>query len=256
MFEKALATVGAPPERRRAPFAAAIGAHGVVVATLVAASYLTVIGVVDRASRPELVFVPPPPQTIWIVPAEAAPVIPAARGSASQPGPAMPGPTGGGGAAAPAALPAVPGTGLDAFEIPGDGAEPVGGAGLATGALGLGGGTGGEGTVASGGDVEGAGGRIHVLSGPGDLTPPDLVEKVDPVYPEAARVARIEGRVVLQAVIDVRGDVEQVEVLSSTSPLLEDAAVEAVSAWKYAPAQLRGEPVAVYFTVVVRFVLK
>jgi TonB family protein len=57
-------------------------------------------------------------------------------------------------------------------------------------------------------------------------------------------------------VIGTSGDVEQVEVLRSESPLLEDAAISAVGRWKYRPARYHGTPVAVYFTVTVSFVLR
>jgi protein TonB len=69
-----------------------------------------------------------------------------------------------------------------------------------------------------------------------------------------ARRARVTGKVILQAVINERGDVVDVKVLKS-HPLLDDSAISAVKRWKYKPATLEGKPVAVYFTVVVNFTL-
>lgn len=95
-----------------------------------------------------------------------------------------------------------------------------------------------------------------ILVGP-DVTPPVLVEKLSPDYPEAAREARAQGKVVLQAVIDTAGNVESLEVLRGVpeAPSLAEAAKEAVRRWRYEPARLAGRPVSVYFTVVVSFAL-
>lgn len=89
-----------------------------------------------------------------------------------------------------------------------------------------------------------------------DMTPPVLKRKVEPEYPEAARVIRLQGRVLLQAVISATGHVEEVTVLRSSSPLFEEAALEAVRQWEYEPARQGPHPVAVYFTIDVRFTLR
>ncbi|PYT09492.1 MAG: hypothetical protein DMF49_01990 [Acidobacteria bacterium] len=79
--------------------------------------------------------------------------------------------------------------------------------------------------------------------------------KVEPEYPEMARKARVEGKVIIEAVIDTDGNVVDVKVLRSI-PLLDKAAIEAVKRWKYRPAMQHGRPVKVYFTVVVEFNLR
>ena len=76
-----------------------------------------------------------------------------------------------------------------------------------------------------------------------------------PVYPEVARKARAEGKVILEIVVDRTGDVEAVKVLRS-NPLFDQAAIEAVKMWKYQPAFQGGRPVRVYLTVVVEFSLR
>ena len=75
---------------------------------------------------------------------------------------------------------------------------------------------------------------------------------VDPIYPEAARSARVSGVVILEASIDVQGRVSDVRVLRSI-PLLDRAALDAVRQWEYAPALLNGAPVPVIMTVTMQF---
>ena len=95
---------------------------------------------------------------------------------------------------------------------------------------------------------------------PVELTPemvrPVLLHKVSPVYPEVPRKARIEGRVTVQAVIGLDGSVESVDVLRSSNPFFDEAALSAVKQWRYRPATMNGVPVRVYFTVEVGFVLR
>jgi protein TonB len=82
-----------------------------------------------------------------------------------------------------------------------------------------------------------------------------LVKKVEPPYPEIARRSKLEGVVVLEAVITKTGSVEEVKVLRALHPVLDQAALNAVKQWKYEPAILNGKPVKVYFTVTVTFKL-
>jgi len=89
-----------------------------------------------------------------------------------------------------------------------------------------------------------------------EVKQPVLQKKVEPPYPEIARRARIQGVVILEAVITKTGSVEEVKVLRSLNPVLDQAAVNAVKQWKYQPAMLNGKPVKVYFTVTVNFTLR
>jgi len=101
--------------------------------------------------------------------------------------------------------------------------------------------------------------HVPLLAGVGGVTQPELIEesRVQPEYPELARVARIEGNVVLQAVIRADGTVGDLVVLRSTRPNsgFEQAAIDAVRQWRYKPALSGGRPVDVYFTVYVDFSL-
>jgi periplasmic protein TonB len=87
-----------------------------------------------------------------------------------------------------------------------------------------------------------------------DVAAPTKLVNLPPRYPAVARSARIEGTVILDATIDESGKVIDARVLRSTRAL-DDAAVEAVMRWRYAPARLRGVPVRVLLTVTVTFVL-
>jgi periplasmic protein TonB len=75
-----------------------------------------------------------------------------------------------------------------------------------------------------------------------------------PVYPAIAQAVRIEGTVILEAVIDERGVVDRLRVVKSI-PLLDAAAIEAVRQWRYAPTLLSGVPVPILLTITIDFKL-
>jgi protein TonB len=83
---------------------------------------------------------------------------------------------------------------------------------------------------------------------------PEKIVHVAPRYPFVARASHTEGTVVLEAVIDVTGLVTSARVLRSV-PLLDDAALEAVRAWRFTPALLNDQPVPVVMTITVTFTL-
>jgi protein TonB len=84
---------------------------------------------------------------------------------------------------------------------------------------------------------------------------PQRIVTVEPAYPAIARNARIQGVVILEAVLDAKGRVESVRVLRSI-PLLDQAAVDAVQQWRFTPALLNNEAVPVVMTVTVNFTLQ
>ncbi|RPI57509.1 MAG: energy transducer TonB [Acidobacteria bacterium] len=86
----------------------------------------------------------------------------------------------------------------------------------------------------------------------GAIKPPTRTRYVAPEYPEIARRNRVEGVVMIEAIIDTDGRVENARVLRS-SPLLDSSALAAVRAWEYTPTLLNGKPTAVIMTVTVRF---
>jgi len=81
-----------------------------------------------------------------------------------------------------------------------------------------------------------------------------LLSQVPPQYPPIARAARIQGTVVLQALIGKDGSVKQLGVQSGP-PMLQQAALDAVRQWKYKPYVVKGKPREIYTLVNVVFVL-
>ncbi len=98
-----------------------------------------------------------------------------------------------------------------------------------------------------------------LLAGVGGVTEPVLIQetKIKPEFPELARAARIEGKVILQAIINKDGTVGDVTVLQCNRPGLgfEDEAIKGVKQWRWKPALQGDKPVDVFFTVVVEFSL-
>jgi len=91
--------------------------------------------------------------------------------------------------------------------------------------------------------------RVRVSAG---VTAGLLIHRVEPTYPPLAQQARIQGVVVLTALIDKDGNVQHLQVASG-HPLLVSAAIEAVKQWRYKPFLVNGEPVEVETTVTVTF---
>jgi len=87
----------------------------------------------------------------------------------------------------------------------------------------------------------------------GYVTAPVLLHRVEPLYPEPARKLRQEGLVSLQAIITAEGTVEELRLIGSAFPLLDEAALAAVRRWRYSPGTLNGRPVRILLTVTVDF---
>ncbi len=90
-------------------------------------------------------------------------------------------------------------------------------------------------------------GPMRVAPGQG----PGLIKRVEPQYPPIAQAARLEGVVVLDAIIDKDGTVREIKVLKSAHAAFEQAAVEALKQWRYTPG-----PQDVILTVTVSFTLR
>ena len=89
----------------------------------------------------------------------------------------------------------------------------------------------------------------------GDVREPKKVVDVRPVYPELALATRVQGIVLIEAVIAPDGTVRDARILRS-HPLLDAAALDAVRQWRYTPTLLNGVPVPVIITVTVNFRLR
>jgi len=91
----------------------------------------------------------------------------------------------------------------------------------------------------------------------GEVQGPKAVNVVEPIYPESLKAKKIESIVTLQTVVDETGRVAQAEVTGSTGyPEMDQSALDAVKTWTFKPATLHGKPVAVYYTMKIRFTLE
>jgi protein TonB len=116
-------------------------------------------------------------------------------------------------------------------------------------------------------------GVFGAIGGPGAVVPPpvpptpsaqpprvsrmmegNLIYRVQPQYPPLARQARVQGIVVLRAMISREGKIENVQVISG-HPMLVQSAMNAVLQWRYRPYYLNNEPVEVETQVTVNFTL-
>ena len=93
--------------------------------------------------------------------------------------------------------------------------------------------------------------RVRISQG---VTRGLLIHRVEPVYPPIARAARVQGEVVLSAVIDTNGAIQNLQLVSG-HPMLVPAALSAVQQWRYKPYLLNGQPVEVETTITVIFTL-
>ena len=123
----------------------------------------------------------------------------------------------------------------------------------------LGGKAGGTGTGKEG---DGGGDKdapVAAPSGPmrvgGDVKAPTVTNRVEPKYTEVARSARVAGVVIVEAIIDKSGNVDQVRVIKGLPMGLSEEAERAVRQWKFRPGTMNGEPVAVIFNLTVNFQL-
>lgn len=242
MFDGALPPrIEAPGRERRIrylPFA--IATHAAVFALVIGASLWSEEDLPEPSAP--IVFTtagsPPPPAGVPRArggsrrPRERVPVAPPPipRPRPAEPGSATAAPLGAG--------PELPPSGEDVGE-PGPPGIPGGAPGAPPG------GTGVDSLV----DLSGA----TPLPPGADVRAPELVSRVEPIYPEAARRARLEGIVVLDAIIATSGEIEDVRVVRSANALLDSAAESAVRRWSYRPAARNGHPVRALLRVTVSF---
>jgi protein TonB len=98
-------------------------------------------------------------------------------------------------------------------------------------------------------------GPIRFVVG-GKITEPEKISGPNPLYPEAARRARIQGVVVLECIIGKNGQVTDVKVLRGLPLGLTESATDAVKKWRFKPSTLNEKPVEVLYILTVRFNLQ
>jgi TonB family protein len=89
-----------------------------------------------------------------------------------------------------------------------------------------------------------------------EVTAPVVVEKSQPAYPEEARKAKAQGRVVLRLLINAAGAVEDVEIIEGQPYGLSEVAVASARTWRFKPALHQGKPVPVFYLITVNFRLE
>jgi len=99
----------------------------------------------------------------------------------------------------------------------------------------------------------GPGGGIRAIVGGLGVSPPVPLYKVEPEYSEEARKAKFQGTVVLEIVIDERGNPTNFRILNPLGLGLDEKAIEAVKQWRFRPATKNGKPVAVVARIDVTF---
>ncbi|HEX9638993.1 MAG TPA: TonB family protein [Acidobacteriota bacterium] len=89
----------------------------------------------------------------------------------------------------------------------------------------------------------------------GNVSSPEVISRMQPEYPALARAARVQGVVILEAVIRRDGSVGDIKVLRGLRLGCTEAAVEALRQWRFKPGMQNGIPVDVYMTLTVNFKL-
>ena len=89
----------------------------------------------------------------------------------------------------------------------------------------------------------------------GQISAPELLKRVEPIYPDIAVMAKVTGTVILEAVVATDGSVQSVKVLRPVK-FLEQAAIDAVTQWRYKPLVLNGVPTPFVLTVTLTFSIR
>jgi protein TonB len=87
----------------------------------------------------------------------------------------------------------------------------------------------------------------------GDVKAPVVIHRVNPLYPRLALNARMNGTVIVECIIDKSGVVRDARVISSSSPMFNQSAIDAVQQWQFAPGTLYGNKIDTIFDLTVTF---
>jgi TonB family protein len=100
----------------------------------------------------------------------------------------------------------------------------------------------------------GDGEDVTVIHHPtGELARPVPVRKVDPRYPPALVEAKVQGEVILYAIVRENGTIDSIQLVHGIDPTLDQNAIEALALWKFEPARRNGVPVALEAVVHIPF---
>jgi bla regulator protein BlaR1 len=102
-------------------------------------------------------------------------------------------------------------------------------------------------------DASQGAGSPHIYHVGGDVSAPQLIFAPDPQYSEEAKRAKYQGVCVVSLIVDAQGNPQRVQVVRHLGKGLDQKAVEAVKQYRFKPAMLHGEPVAVQVNIEVNF---
>jgi TonB family protein len=83
--------------------------------------------------------------------------------------------------------------------------------------------------------------------------PATVLEQTPPDYPSVARRARLDGKILVALIVNVKGRPEQVQLVEGTNPIFTEAALSAVRDWRFKPALKNGQPVPFQMTLPIEF---
>jgi TonB family protein len=89
-----------------------------------------------------------------------------------------------------------------------------------------------------------------------EITPPKVIHKINPAYPEEARKDKLTGQVICQIVVSTTGIPTELEILSATDDIFVQPTIDAIEQWRFEPATMHGKPVAVWYRLETNFNLK
>jgi len=98
--------------------------------------------------------------------------------------------------------------------------------------------------------------QVATVSQSDNFEPPKLLKSVAPKYPFTAKLSGKTGTVFVAIVVDVDGHVAEEKVVSSTDPVFESSALNAVKQWAFTAAKKNGIPVKIAYTVPIVFKLQ
>jgi TonB family protein len=98
--------------------------------------------------------------------------------------------------------------------------------------------------------------KLKIFKMADGIVPPKVLSKVDPEYTQEDKDAKVEGSVLLKIVVTSAGTAEDIQVVKSLTPGLDEKAIEAIKKWAFQPGTKDGQAVDVYATIEVNFRLK
>lgn len=96
-------------------------------------------------------------------------------------------------------------------------------------------------------------GPVYVMKRNANGTDPEVLFKIDPAYTKHAFKKRIQGKVLLSAIVDQTGNPTDIKIVRSLDPELDESAVSALKQWQFKPGTRNGEPAAISAAVTMTF---